>query len=121
MNRAVFDTNILIDFSYANPKAQEILSAYTERYISVITWLEFLVGVPAPKLEQAKEFMNDLFEIIYPEESIYETTLLLRRERRLKLPDAMIYATAKKLSASLVTRNTKDFDGSQPDVHIPYK
>ena len=41
--------------------------------------------------------------------------------KRLKFPDAMIYATAKSLAVPLVTRNTKDFDETAPDVHIPYQ
>ncbi|PJB69367.1 MAG: VapC toxin family PIN domain ribonuclease [Alphaproteobacteria bacterium CG_4_9_14_3_um_filter_47_13] len=120
MKRAVFDTNILIDFSRSHIGAQEIIRNCSERYISVVTWLEFLTGIPEPKIPQAKEFLNDVFDVIYPEESIYERTLMLRRLKKLKLPDAMIYATAKEFSVSLVTRNTKDFDGSQPDVHVPY-
>lgn len=119
-NVAVFDTNILIDFSYQNEQAARVIKSYPGRLISIVTWIEFLTGVPYPYIEKAKGFLEDMFEIIYPEQAVYEMTVQLRREQRLKLPDAMIYATAKTEGVVLVTRNTNDFDGNQPDVHVPY-
>ena len=121
MEAAVFDTNILIDFSFSNTKAQDTIRQCKERIISVVTWVEFLTGVPEPQLEQSKVFLHDMFEIIYPDEPIYDITLEIRRQKRLKLPDAMIYATAKNLKVPLITRNTKDFGPENPDVHVPYK
>ena len=44
----------------------------------------------------------------------------LRRERRLKLPDALIWATARRHGSLLVTRNTKDFPKDDPGVRVPY-
>lgn len=121
MDAAVFDTNILIDFSYSTPGAQDVIRRCPSRYISVVTWMEFLAGIPAPRMQQAREFLNDMFDILHPGEETYEIALMLRRERRLKLPDAMIYAAAKELSVPLVTRNTRDFDPARlPDVVAPY-
>ncbi len=116
----LFDTNILIDFSHSNPKAQETIRTCSERLISVVTWIEFLTGIPQEKLEQAKQFLEDTFDVIYPDETIYEITLDIRRQKRLKLPDATIYATAKSLGAPLITRNTKDFPATLPGIVVPY-
>ncbi len=121
MERAVFDTNILIDFSHSNEQAQEVIKFCRERLISVVTWIEFLTGIPEPRLDQAKAFLEDMFEVIYPDEIIYDITLDLRRQKRLKLPDATIYATAKSIGAPLVTRNTKDFDRNWADIDVPYQ
>jgi predicted nucleic acid-binding protein len=45
----------------------------------------------------------------------------LRRERpRLKLPDAIILATAQTRGRVLVTRNTKDFPAEMPGIRVPY-
>ena len=45
----------------------------------------------------------------------------LRRERRLRLPDAIIWATARCAGCLLVTRNTGDFPEDEPDVRVPYQ
>jgi len=44
----------------------------------------------------------------------------LRRMFRLRLPDAIIWATARTQACLLVTRNTKDFPASEPGVRVPY-
>ena len=45
----------------------------------------------------------------------------LRRERlRLRLPDAVILATAMLRGRVLVTRNTKDFPANMPGIRVPY-
>lgn len=36
------------------------------------------------------------------------------------LPDAIILATAQLADRILVTRNSRDFPASDPQVHIPY-
>jgi len=44
-------------------------------------------------------------------EGIAEKTYLLRRKHRIKLPDAMIAATALVHNLAIFTRNTSDFNG----------
>lgn len=39
---------------------------------------------------------------------------------RIRLPDAIIWATADVGGLLLVTRNTRDFDASNPGICIPY-
>ena len=43
-----------------------------------------------------------------------------RKTLGLKLPDAVILATADREGCILVTRNSKDFDDSDPLVRLPY-
>lgn len=45
----------------------------------------------------------------------------LRKNLKIKLPDAIIYATAKFKNTKLITRNTKDFSPKLKDVKIPYR
>jgi PIN domain. len=45
----------------------------------------------------------------------------IRRQLRLKLPDAIVLATADREGCILVTRNAKDFDADDPRVRIPYR
>lgn len=52
---------------------------------------------------------------------VADEAALIRRERRLKLPDAIILATARVHELVLVTRNTKDFPADDPMVRVPYQ
>ena len=38
----------------------------------------------------------------------------------MKIPDAIVYATAKEENCILVTRNTKDLKEDWPDIRVPY-
>ena len=44
--KALFDTNILIDYLNGRDEAQRELAAYRQRLISIVTWMEVLAGVP---------------------------------------------------------------------------
>jgi hypothetical protein len=39
---------------------------------------------------------------------------------RVRVPDAIIWATARTRQALLITRNKKDFPSEDPAVRIPY-
>ena len=52
--------------------------------------------------------------------AVAEQGVALRRAYKLKLPDAIIYATARQQGCLLVTRNSKDFGADFPDVRLPY-
>jgi hypothetical protein len=45
----------------------------------------------------------------------------LRRERRIRLSNAIVWATAQVRSLLLVSRNTKDFPENEPGVRMPYR
>ena len=44
MVKALFGTNILIDYLNAVPEARAELSLYAEKAVSIITWMEVMVG-----------------------------------------------------------------------------
>jgi predicted nucleic acid-binding protein len=44
-----------------------------------------------------------------------------RRVRRIKLPDAIILATAETTSRQLLTRNVRDFPKGMRGVRVPYQ
>jgi predicted nucleic acid-binding protein len=121
--KAVFDTNILIDFLAGHADASATLAGYATKLISRVTWMEVLVGAGDPKEESAiREFLAT-FQISELTPAIAERAVELRRTHtpRLKLPDAIIYATAKEEACKLVTRNSKDFTAGAPDVsHVTY-
>jgi len=47
--------------------------------------------------------------------------VMIRQQRRIRLPDAIVWASAQQHSLLLVSRNTKDFPASEPGVRVPYK
>ena len=51
---------------------------------------------------------------------VAERAAILRRTHRIKLPDALIWATAQAYDLVLVTRNTKDFPADHPGIRVPY-
>lgn len=102
----ILDTNIVINF--VNKKSNAInLNTFFMQYncaISVITKLE-LLGFSKIKKQEEKDILDLLPKIpILPiNEAIEAETIEIRRKTRLKLPDAIIAATAIVLSAELVT------------------
>ena len=118
--KAVFDSNILIDFLNCNETATEMLDSYQHKIISIITCLEVLSGTKNAEEENIAESLFNEFEITDITPAVRKAVVQLRREKRLKLPDAIIYATAKANNCKLVTRNIKDFDVLAADIILPY-
>jgi hypothetical protein len=77
--------------------------------ISVITRIEAL-GYPQTD-DQVQQVARLLayFDEISLHEPIVQRTITLRQQSRIRLPDALITATALYLGFPLVTRNTHDF------------
>lgn len=118
MVRALFDTNILIDYLNAVPQSRAELQRYNEKAISIINWMEVMAGADL-KIEAATRLFLGGFEVITIDRRIAERAVSLRRSRRIKLPDAVIWATAQVQGMLLATRNTKDFPGDDPGVRAP--
>ena len=116
---AVFDTNIVIDALNGVEQADAEYGRYERVLISRITWMEVLVGAEGDDSE-LRDFMETRFEIIPLDLAVAETAVQLRREHRIRLPDAIIWGTAKANGAVLVTRNTKDFDPEWEGIQVPY-
>lgn len=121
MERAVFDTDVIIHYSRDVDVAVKALMDCNERYISFTTWIEFLVGFNAGDQPLYREFLQNNFEIIPCDHHVAEFIISLRQTTKLKYADATIYATAKYLRVPLVTFNTKDFDETAPDICVPYE
>jgi len=119
MVKALFDTNILIDYLNGVPQARDEIQLYHDKAISIISWMEVMVGADT-RFEQASRAFLGRFQLIELNDRIAACAVVLRRERRIKLPDAIIEASAQVNGMLLVTRNTKDFDAGSPAVRIPY-
>lgn len=118
---ALFDTNILIDLFSGRSIAKQTLESYPPQHaISLITWMEVMVGAKKYQQEQRTRNALNAFEVIDITQEIAERSVNLRQEYGIKLPDAIILATAQIQRRELVTRNTKDFAGI-PGVVTPYQ
>ncbi len=120
MVKALFDTNILIDYLNGVPQARTELAHYRDKAISVITWMEVMVGAGAESEAQLRNFLDE-FLIVQLDEQIAEQAVDLRKTHRIKLPDAIVWASAQVHSMLLVTRNIKDFPSGEPGIRTPYK
>ncbi|MFN3667830.1 MAG: PIN domain-containing protein [Brevundimonas sp.] len=116
--RHLFDTNILIDVTRGHAEAVALVRRSELACISVVTRIELLAG-PDRDLSRIEAMMRR-FEVIGIDQQIADAAAVIRRELRLKLPDAVILATANVRRLMLVTRNTKDFEGRN-GVMIPYR
>jgi len=106
----VLDTNILIYLSKGEIDFESLVSVYDKFFISVISYME-VMGFKF-ETEDEKNTIEKLllsFEIIQTDMEIAKLVINYRLENKIKIPDAIILATAKKLKADLVTRNTDDF------------
>jgi len=119
--KACFDTNIVIDALNGLEEADQEYRRYERVLISRITWMEVLIGA---KNDEAslRDFLEKQFEIVPLEIQVAEEAVQLRRSHPLRLPDAIIWATARVNQAVLVSRNTKDFTliGMESAFHIIY-
>lgn len=118
--KALFDTNILIDHLKGIEAARTELRLHDDPAISVITWIEVMVGASAANEAATRSFLNR-FRLILIDSEIAEAAVRLRRNRRIRLPDALIWATARVGSRLLVTRNTADFPPDDPGIREPYR
>lgn len=118
--RALFDTNILIDYLNGVDAARAELARYGRPAISVISWIEVLVGAK-PAVEAATRGFLGGFERVELSSAIADRAVALRRETRLRIPDAIILATAREHSLLLVTRNSKDYPSHEPGIRLPYR
>ncbi|NHQ86769.1 type II toxin-antitoxin system VapC family toxin [Iodobacter sp. HSC-16F04] len=120
MVKALFDTNILIDYLNGHEEARNELSRYTEVAISMITWMEVMAGATDLDRLETESFLQS-FELLPVDMHVARRAVEIRQAKRVKLPDAIIWATAQENNLLLVTRNPKDFHADEPGVRIPYQ
>jgi predicted nucleic acid-binding protein len=120
MVKALFDTNILVDYLRGLPQARDELALYEDKAISVITWMEVLIRTPPAVADRTRLYL-DGFRLIEIDRTVTERAVTVRQAHRMKLPDAIVWASAQVTDRLLVTRDTKDFPSNDPGVRMPYR
>jgi predicted nucleic acid-binding protein len=112
----VYDTNIFIyyladDITVNSWFTEEFLNLH-EILVSPIIRIELLSFVGLSKEEQQSiEDLLSQFNTVSLLREIENQTIQIKRQYKIKLPDAIIAATAINQDAFLVTRNVGDFKG----------
>ena len=110
--RYLTDTNTIIDYLENKlPERASIIIDNIDIQLSVISRIELLVWQKASdeQIRILKDFISASFVFGLTEEIILKS-IEIRKKHRLKLPDAIIAATAVVNSLTLITRNTSDFE-----------
>ncbi|MCL1474393.1 type II toxin-antitoxin system VapC family toxin [Argonema antarcticum A004/B2] len=99
----LLDTNIVLYF--LGGRLADPLPA-GQYFVSVITEIE-LLSYPSISADEETQIRNFLTKItvVAIEANIKELTIGLRKKYRLRLPDAIIAATAQSLNATLLTND----------------
>lgn len=111
-NRALLDSNIIILASKEKIDIEKLFENYDTFFVSIITYMEVLGYENITETEKLiiDNFFSNI-EIIEVGKEIAKIVIdyKTKSSKKIKLPDAIILATAKFVSGDLVTRNVSDF------------
>jgi predicted nucleic acid-binding protein len=79
-----------------------------------------LAGARGDEGEEVIELFLRDFRVVDLTRQVARLAADIRRRRRIRLPDAVVWASARVEGAVLVTRNTKDFPTDDPGLRVPY-
>lgn len=117
----VLDSVLLIDHFNGVDKATRYLEEVGDAAsITAITRAEVLTGFEVADVPLARALL-DRFRLIAIDGPVADLAAALRREHKLRLPDALQAAAARQHGLQLATRNTKDFPPKRyAFVVVPY-
>jgi predicted nucleic acid-binding protein len=118
--KALFDTNVILDYLKGIEAAEREFSRYENIAISIVTRIEVLVGATQNIEDEIRTLLDGLTTVPL-DTDVAERAIVLRRTRRLKLADAIIWASAQMQDRLFVTRDTKDFPADDPGIRMPYR
>jgi len=119
--KALLDTNLIILLSKRRIDVNSLLAIYDEFYVSIITYME-TYGYEFNNSDE-KDLIDAFFELVEVVDvnlSIAQNVVVYKtsKRRKIKLPDAIILATAKYLGADLLTDDWDDFVNIDIDVNV---
>jgi predicted nucleic acid-binding protein len=118
---AILDSNTIIFATREKIDVQELFSRYGQFYASVVTYIE-VYAYDFQDLSE-KDIADEIFaslEIIEVNQEIADQTIIYRKNKtkKIKLPDAIILASAKYVNADLLTDDWDDFQNIDSTVNV---
>ncbi|MCX6152353.1 MAG: type II toxin-antitoxin system VapC family toxin [Ignavibacteriales bacterium] len=114
MSNYFFDSNIFIYYLKDEPAVTKFFELIRNEnpiiYCSFISKLELLSlpNLTDGEIKNIEDLLKEFIKVGY-NSSIENLTILIRKKKQVKLPDAIIAASAIYTNSKLVTRNIKDF------------
>ena len=129
---ALFDSNILIDALNGVSQAITEICYYEDAAISAVAWIEVVSKPMAATawsklspatMQMVRDFLED-FSVLHTDDAIMAEAARIRASSfinppKIRLPDALILATANVTGRLLITCNRKDFRGE--NIRFPYE
>ncbi|MEL7588448.1 MAG: type II toxin-antitoxin system VapC family toxin [Prolixibacteraceae bacterium] len=119
MSGKLVDTNILIYLSKRSLDLEKIASPEDSLFISIITYMEVWgYRFEDDSEKRIIENLSNHLPVIDLNPRIVNKVIAIRQQHKIKLPDAIILATAVVMDLELITANTADFINIDPDLKI---
>lgn len=101
--KLVLDSDVLILALNRRPlpSIDALLNGEEELAVSVVTWMEVMADARVEHEADTRRFLTR-FTLQELTPAIAETAVRVRKESRLKWPDAIVYATALAVGLSLI-------------------
>jgi predicted nucleic acid-binding protein len=117
---AILDSNTIIFATREKIDVQELFSRYDNFYASIITYIEVYAYDFHNSSE--KDIADEIFanlEIIEVNQEIADQAIIYRKNKhkKIKLPDAIILASAKYANADLLSDDWDDFQNIDSTVN----
>ena len=112
-NKVVLDTNVILFASKQLLNIEKFINDFDEFFVSVITYMEvYSYGFSN---NNEKKLIDELFKsitIIHINKEIADVAISIRKnkDKKIKLPDAIILATSLFLRIPLLTDDWDDFE-----------
>lgn len=110
--KLLLDSNIVIYIAKKALSPEVFIKADDALYLSDVSFMETLGYAFSD--ENEKEAIETLLSVLFRlpiDEEVVQKVISIRQTRRIKLPDAIIAATALIHDCMLITRNISDFSG----------
>ena len=120
-NKAILDSNLLIFLSKDLIDRKKLYSKYDEFCVSMITYMEvYAFDFPNQTEKDSLDKTFASLEIIEIKKEIADQAITYRKNKakKIKLPDAIILASAKYANAELLTDDWDDFQNIDSAVTV---